>query len=81
MGIKDDFLYYIGSFVLLFLSSFAILLTTNCKKRYSGLRDERLSSLAILHIYTSTRTLIDIDGVAKEFTRLKAFSVDILPYQ
>ena len=81
MGIKDDFSHYIGSFVLLFLSSFAILLTTNCKKGYSGLRDERLSSLAILQIYTSTRTLIDIDGVAKEFTRLKTFSVDIVPYQ
>ena len=33
MGIKHDFSNYIGGFVLLFLSSFIILLTTNYKKR------------------------------------------------
>ena len=28
-----------------------VLSTAHCKKRYGGMRDERLSSLAILHIH------------------------------
>ena len=40
--------------------------------------DERLSSLAILHIHRH-KDVIDIDGIITEFARLKGDGVPVLP--
>ena len=49
-------------FLLEFPSSF-IILSTDCKKRCSGVKDERLSSHAILHIHKHKD--VDIGSVVR----------------
>jgi len=54
------FSLYIGVFVLVFPSSF-IIVSTDYKKRYSGVTDERLISLANLLIHKH-KDDVDVDG-------------------
>ena len=51
---------HIGVFVLAFPSIF-IILSADCKKCYSGVTDERLNSLATLHLHKHKE--FDIDGI------------------
>ena len=54
---------------MLVFPSFFIILSADWKKRYSGVTDERLNSLAILHLHKHKD--VYIDGVVTEFARLK----------
>ena len=49
----------------------------DCKKRYSGVRDQRLSSLAILNTHTHKHKAVDIDGIVTEFA---LWRVDVSPF-
>ena len=61
---KFSGLYWCLFFVLVF-PSFFIILSADCKKRYSEVTDERLNSLAILHLHKHKD--VDIDGVVTKF--------------